>query len=69
MAESHKGRPKSTFSHIKDSIISAKSKYKSLESSERREDAKGEPDHLKNVSELPMDDGGYASRENSSETK
>ena len=69
MAESHKGRPKSPFSHIKDSIISAKSKYKLLESSEKWEDAKDEPDHLKNVSELPMDDGVYASRENSSETK
>ena len=69
MAESHKGRPKSPFSNIKDSIISAKSKYKPLESSERWEDVKDGPDHLKNVSELPMDDGAYASHENSSETK
>ena len=69
MAESHKGRPKSPFSNIKDSIISTKSKYKPLESSERWEDVKDGPDHLKNVSELPMDDGAYASHENSSETK
>ena len=69
MAESHKGRPKSPFSHIKDSIISVKSKYKPLESSETWEDAKGGLDHLKNVSELPMDGGVYASRENSSKTK
>ena len=69
MAESQKRRPKSPFSHIKDSIISAKSKYKPLESSERWEDAKGGLDHLKNVSELPMDGGEHASRENSSKTK
>ena len=68
MAESQKGRHKLPFSHIKDSIISKKSKYKPLESSETWEEAKGGSDHVENVSHLPMDDGARAS-ENSSKTK
>ena len=70
MAESEKGRPRKPFSHIKDSIISTKTKYKPLESSEGWRDAKGGPDHLKNDSELLIDDCGVcASLENLSETK
>ena len=69
MAEFQKGRQKPPFSHIRDSIVSTKSKYKPLASSETSREDKGGPDHAENVSDLPMDDGPRDSRENSSKTK
>ena len=49
MAESQKARPKSPFSHIKDSIMSTKNKYKPLESQDVSNDTSSE---LKSVSEI-----------------